>query len=387
MHPCLELSNVRRLHSGLRVCVMAAANGSQSDLEVIVESFEIDEGEELWTEGSVQPLLPAFYKCIDNAELSAYRGLIDWDRDANKHLAELLQRVLWAFRGLEFILSKWKLPFSAFSQIWERAWAWIQFIDEFHTNLALPNDVWPYESPKGTLDRTYACIISLLVHVWKRIRQEGAKNDAWQLVSDSRAPGIFAIVSHAWARFLPARRSYYSGLDEISSIIIDDHHCHPIDGARLNDLLSGVGGEWAEVALLVVRHIRRASRNCVIGDPRAIDDDDAQMVRAMLVIVEAADVPTILTHQMWTQGLIRGLIHTILGIFSNPNLRDRLALSKSIMNVVSTVLAKGEAHTLIPGALRAGLLKAIEYYCTIVDGPDGLALLPLIQTTLSLGPR
>ncbi|KAJ7072958.1 hypothetical protein C8F01DRAFT_1076783 [Mycena amicta] len=361
MHPCLDVSNLLELQEPLRLSwlqktAIAAANGDLDELSTILGLIEDEEME--WSDYALRGISPALYCAIDPAEIPSLRRFDTLDPVL---VENAIRRVVYVFRCLESLMWNEVLPVGAFIDVWRRVWSWIEFLDEFHTNLPFPV-MYDSELAKP-VDQAYSICMNLLDRVWERIERHPAGEDSElrRMVSDAYAPRILVVVGRAWSRLLRVKDDL--GLYHVSMIILMDRIGEQTSPTRLAELCVGAGGTWSALARLVVGHLRRASVGR--GAKKPISLDDAQMIHSMATLLFRLPHQTNFREALYDEGISAALTTALGALVRSPILPEFHFLPHQIFNWLAITFRGGNFQHGVAQALRAGFLRAMLEYASI----------------------
>ncbi|KAF7289179.1 MYND-type domain-containing protein [Mycena indigotica] len=378
MHPSLEISVMLELGEPLRTTAIEAARGNMDELDTLVSIVCDDEME--WTQYALRGVSPAFYSTLDPKEIPLIRTQLDtldpeW-------VATVLRRVAWTFRCLEVLMNGDILPSGAFSDIWQRVWAWTQFFDEFYS-MGLPFPVMYEDPPMQPVDQIFSIAMNLFNRVWQRIEEHPEEPGLARLVSDDFAPKVLVVVGRVWSRLLRLKDDL--GLYHISMIVLmerlGEQRDHSRSRRRLNELGFGTGGSWSDLATTMVGHILRGSAGR--GPKNPLSHDDCQLIYSMVTLSWLLPRETDLRDALYEEGYAAALTTAFSALVNTPAIPSpfQFLVDEVFRLLVATFEYRASFQQRIAQAIRGGVLKLLFDYAKM--GGNNLKKDALIRQVLT----
>ncbi|KAJ7134116.1 hypothetical protein C8R46DRAFT_1235303 [Mycena filopes] len=337
MHPSLRLSALDAFPISTRRIALAAAKGSLHDLERL---------RNMMTEAtSTVLMLPVVYAALDPARIPNPELLDTPNLISVRTQSELATATLaWA------ILHAMEIPEGAALDLWDRIWVWFQFIDTYRGHL-------------NELDLLTETTLLLDIVVFTDRFHD---NDN---ISDriTATAGFYPAVARAWKLLLDHDENMelkHAGLTAVLNLIAAPK-ARPREPGMLSELAEGVGGSYAGLASLVLRHVSDAlgtgagdlSGNNVfalyggftfisIVEEAARNDDEDDSARRLL-------------QELMRNGLIKHLVRTSAALSEAPNVTSGVDTINKCFLILRRLMDDQGMHLLMAYALDEGLLRTI----------------------------
>ncbi|KAJ7057711.1 hypothetical protein C8F01DRAFT_1256335 [Mycena amicta] len=345
MHPSLDLANLTRLPTKLRLLAEIAVKDMISDLNPFMDELEA-------TPRTASHLLCVAYALLDTSDADRLAQILPKDHDSHAQL----RRVLDAMGILAFLIEQLFVETEAFHALWPRVWRWTGILTD-------------------SLDATNASV-KLRSHLYSTVlrafeamrRQAGRRPECFRLLLDSE--GYYTVLGTAWS-YLLSRAGDRQGLMRVSGLLSIDRGeiltSNPSGHKRAFDgLVAGAGGSWDSLARLIVGHIRFVCPS----ESSPINEDSRSRLEMMGVIAllyESARSHYLsrLRHLLAKRGLVPALV-----IMSRAYLKAPLRFTDSattnaarltrhnLLDVLGRSLETPNPREAVVKALQAGILSA-----------------------------
>ncbi|KAK7006258.1 hypothetical protein R3P38DRAFT_2555800 [Favolaschia claudopus] len=357
MHPSLQPSNLARLLPSLRQYANAAVSGSTEATMAIIEGVLKQPNPQ-----KLPLVLPVIYAALDPAKISLYLNLIDGstspaDFQRNGIVWQQSMEKTFVLRCLWDISQENSFPVDALIDLWPRAWAWIQLLDELGS--LVPGSV-PIQARYG-----------VFVSAFRLFR---GNREVDRLMKET--PKVFDILGRAWSmslnedkwdddeRYTEAHR--LGNLSDVSNLLSSWFRFQPWGSFAFEQLILGAGGTRTHLASLVVSQITVALPNpdttatdsnilpllgivCFIAKGPEDDDDEE---------VNADHQDTVFRSALLSEGIIPALTIAIQAL-RDSKARMAAALMRSLLIALLELVDTFPRHQWLAQSLRAGLLNAI----------------------------
>ncbi|KAJ7260463.1 hypothetical protein B0H12DRAFT_373949 [Mycena haematopus] len=230
MHPSLSLTSLACLPPCLRASAMVAASGSYQETLAIVKNVSESAPTHL------PFLLPIFHTILDPARIPMILTRFEsfgWAsiRDDIYHAHFCLVSI----RNMGMLKA---ISPDAFGDLWRHAWPWIKFLDEYEETLSNNNSL--------SAETRYAGFVSLMAFL------RGQEPTIDQVRSTT---GLYVVVGRAWQILVRAEDP--PGIADVSYFLALWFKDYNWNSASFEELIIGVGGTLADLAAIVVAHIKR----------------------------------------------------------------------------------------------------------------------------------
>ncbi|KAJ7218569.1 hypothetical protein GGX14DRAFT_595301 [Mycena pura] len=263
-------------------------------------------------------MTPVFYGTLDPADVAALHKLDSLDTDI---VQRRIHRTLLAFRGLAALIADKSVPREAYHDLWSRIWDWITFLDAFREHLRF----------------TDPSVNRLLI---------------------GNTPGVWVVIARAWGMLLHAQD--IPGLNGISVVLASVKAGYDCTGiAPLDDLISGAGGGWSDLASFVVCHLKLA---CPHPDGTITRDNLVRATGIIYILSGALHSHVEFREALWEQGLVTALTQFALALVVNPPLSDFTFLPRTMFTAITSCFTCSHAHKYIVESLRSGFLRVLIWY-------------------------
>ncbi|KAJ7440064.1 hypothetical protein B0H11DRAFT_2293074 [Mycena galericulata] len=335
MHPILELSNLSQAPIAYRSIATAAVNSSSRafvNLQILADRHR---------NTSLPPshILPVVYETLNPVLIPDIHRL-----DSALPLP-IVGRVIMVLETLNIMLREKQVPIEAFSDLWPRLFLWWDFMETYR--LSHP-DLRMY--PRGRLlalftDATYH------FHV---------DNSTVELIQITR--GLRTLLARAWSFFFESGNPFdHVGLIPICDLVNEDANAD--DPGNFDELLLGVEGGMADLAVLVVKHL-----NSVLDYPTAKEVYLPVYLSAPMGIIRQTTYNVEFLSVLLEQGLVVAITALIAKFASKPEAND--ILTSCFIALIPSIQAV-PAYPWIEQALRAGILRAITAFRPPLDSDSG----------------
>ncbi|KAJ7648810.1 hypothetical protein DFH06DRAFT_1209653 [Mycena polygramma] len=351
MHDCLQLRNISKIRGSLRPIAEGAAAGSVKDLRILRSRVVGGLPKTL-----AVLVLPAIFANLDPAGLPEPEELDDILTSSSTLMPRIHCAIIALRLVLDVILDV--LPPNASPDIWSFVWPWIEF---FHTYWhSLPSIIKEDGIPAGLVHLIHAGIIaSLAVHTPTR---DTIRSTA----------GVRRILVMSWKDLIEDLWGHFeSGSFENASRLL--HLFQPRPGHRIDfeEIVEAAGGAVADVASVLVKHVRRAAAqeppNSNVGD----------FLSAAIMTFAGEHGPPLIGSAVQAFRLVSVLVATILALHG---LCPRTPVDMCIVCMVEALKCP-PGYPYVVQALDAGLLRCI---ILVGDSPSNHAIHPETKSSSAL---
>ncbi|KAF7320647.1 hypothetical protein HMN09_00149500 [Mycena chlorophos] len=289
MHPSLELRplNLRKLPPHVRLLVAAATRpGADNDDVVNLLDRLINSN---WPESTLRLLMPVFHAFLDPSQLVMLRNIEEYDPDTRR---DYFLRSLNALSGLELLVKRQRrLDRAVATELWERVWVWLQFIDEYHQCLRMETRARQLVDASLAYEKALAVTRAL------------SKDSTGDVDPDVRGavvctPAIFEVFGRAWVYLLDHAPPGNVGLTELATFYI----ALTESPQRLQALVDGTGGSYAHLADAIVRNL-----HSTVPDPTLPLSEPIYIQVQGLLLLNKATQNIELDQCLLSRGIIRAL--------------------------------------------------------------------------------
>ncbi|KAJ7156799.1 hypothetical protein C8R46DRAFT_1196214, partial [Mycena filopes] len=331
MHPSLRLSALNALPISTRRIALAAAKGSLHNLERL---------QNIMTEAtSTVLMLPVVYAALDIARIPNPELLDTPDLISVRTRSELATAALaWA------ILHAMEIPDGVALDFWDRIWVWFQFVDTYRGHL-------------NELDVLTETTLLLDIVVFPdRFQDNDDINDRITATS-----GFYPAVARAWKLLLDEEDM--DGLTAVLNLVAAPKE-KPREPGMLSELAEGVGGSYARLASLVLRHVSDALGT---GAGGLSGNDLFALFGGFMFISDVAEEAAQnndeynparrLLRELVQNDLIKHLVRTSAVLSEAPD-GGVETINKSFV-ILRHLMDQRIMRLIIPNALDQGLLRTI----------------------------
>ncbi|KAF7331406.1 Glycoside hydrolase family 3 protein [Mycena kentingensis (nom. inval.)] len=220
--------------------------------------------------GTLPPQLmaPVHYAELDNRHIDSLRAALRSGQDAGARL----EVTTYAMAQIGEYIVRRDIPPAAIHELWDRAWPWIKFLHEHIAHLE--------GHGHSHVDMSYQSFV-LLLHTYLNAYQF---DDAVDGPFMCAYPWVLSVAARAWDMALKSERaswrldasfktSHEGSLAGTCSALVTFAQRQLVteDGTHMRQLVEGAGGSYAQLAALIIRHLRQTcptkATNSVIVDP------------------------------------------------------------------------------------------------------------------------
>ncbi|KAJ7443254.1 hypothetical protein B0H11DRAFT_2204299 [Mycena galericulata] len=351
MHPVLQLSNLSNAPFSYRVnhelnlfyifsfllvlqqIASAAVNGRSralANIRILHERYR-----ESPTNIRPEHILPVIYATLDPRNIPDLELL-----DSELPLPDsIIDRVFSSFGTLFFALKDGQVPSAAFSDIWHRFYAWIDFLDTYRdAHLDLQSHP-PYD------------LLTIFVLTTCLLLQHGLTR-SFILAT----PGLQTILSRAWLSFVESD-FHQASVIALSGILMGD--ADAANPTNFQELVAGVDGGIVRLAALVVKHL-----NLVVASSGPIDEH--LCIAGATGIIQQTENNAVFSSALLEQGLATALTALVAKFASAPRAQELLTTCFRVLIAKVQIVP---AYPCVHEAFQTGLLEAIILSETHNAGP------------------
>jgi hypothetical protein len=276
--------------------------------------------------------IPAFYANLNTSDISDLRRQLD----TNFSVVQIrISKTILALNGVSDLEEH--LVSRARGEVWSSAWTWIQFLEECEKH-----------RPGGTgasrseLHLTYLSIITSL------------SQDAEVLSTIKSTPGVRVFFTKGWVAAVDDAHTSKDLFRRLCDFLIRDINAK--DPRNFQELIEGSGGTVNDLALLIVKHIRRV----VPEKNHALADEDGFDLLAVFILLEAGgclfDGP--LHDALVANGLVKCVTTALCAVCGSAILITEQLIPLCLAVLVSHI-STFPGFPWLKEALDGGLLRAI----------------------------
>ncbi|KAF7348040.1 MYND-type domain-containing protein [Mycena sanguinolenta] len=329
MHPSLNISEISKLPTALRMRASAAASGSHQEFAALFNNLRKIDTEQL------PFLLPVFYATLSSARIPSILATFD----ASGWLS-IKRSVVQGFNSICGLLhlARFKaIPPDAFIDLWKAVWPWVLFLHEYDEILA--------GTEFFTADKRFLSFMRLI----RVLHDDEAAN---RMIGSP--PSLYVFVGRAWRHLLDIKSDI--GLVDVSHFLRFLFE-NEWNSAAFDDLIVGCGGTMMDLVTTVVLHIQRTLPSPNSPITPHIGSHLLGVHRIINCAVVPAELGPPLQNAFLSCGIVTALTTASRALCGSTDAGAVLVLKGFIPALVDHISAF--PSTRLAESLRAGLLDVV----------------------------
>lgn len=220
-------------------------------------------------------------------------------------------------------------------EVWSSAWEWLKFFDECEKRH--PGEIRPAAKEFHTL---YLTTVSSL------------GRDTETLSAIKSTPGVRVLITKSWISVLDDAQTAGPLFGSLCNFLLV--HMNFKDPRTLKEIIEGAGGTVADLATLIVKHIRCAAPTKM----HTVSDEDGFALLAISMLIDNGLFDDAMTDALLAAGIVQ-CVTTAICALCGPAMEVTEQMIPLFITMLARHLSRFPGFPWVKEALDAGLLRAV----------------------------